>query len=98
MQSHTRIAESRFEPEPPGEFQNITEKLRACPDAVSTEDKAAYKDFVLSLSPPELTLAEIGILEKVSRGLESLFGTSLRRNRVVRTHRTGNHSRDKTNY
>jgi hypothetical protein len=65
MQYYTRTTESLPEPEPPCEFQNITEKLRACPDPVSTEDKAAYRDFVLSLSPDELTAAQIGILEKV---------------------------------
>ena len=59
-----RTTESLPRPEPSGEFPNIAEKLRTCPEAVSTEDKEAYKDFVLSLTPPELTLAQIGILEK----------------------------------
>jgi hypothetical protein len=65
MQYHTHAIESLPRPEPPGAFLNIAENLRACPEAVSTDDKEAYKDFVLSLSPPELTTAQIDILEKV---------------------------------
>jgi hypothetical protein len=69
MHYQKRTTESLCGPEPPGEFlstgENIAEKLQAYPDAVSTEDKEAYKDFVLGFSPPELTAAQISISEKV---------------------------------
>jgi hypothetical protein len=65
MQYQTHTIDCPRKAEPLGDFLNIAERLRLCPDAVSTEDKEAHKDFVLSLSPPELTAAQISISEKV---------------------------------